>query len=938
MACIGVGASRPYHEGFMRGPGRVLERGAGRALLVVVVAAGLVGSVLAGAASAQGAAPSHRAPAGRVRQVSNPAAGRYIVTLKGSAKNDPDASSQQLTREHGGQVTHVYHRVLQGYSAKMSAAQAAALAQDPNVAVVQQDGIVHATGSESPAPTGLDRINQRNLPLDNIYTWGADGHNVHAYVIDTGIQTTHMDFGGRATFGVDEVGDGFPNGQDCNGHGTHVSGILGGHTYGVAKMVNLVEVRVLDCLGNGFDSGVIAGVDWVTMNAALPAVANMSLGGTQGQPDPTMDSAIQASIAAGIEYAIAAGNDNGADACNASPSDVGFNPLSGNVPAGRNALVAGATDPATDTRASFSNIGSCVKLFAPGVNITSDWNGSSNDGCTMGQLTCILSGTSMATPHEAGTAALYLDEHTTATSAQVATAVLSQATPNVVSNPGAGSPNLLDYTGPGSPVLTSTNGNNFVHLSWTAPSSDGGSPLTGFNIYRGTTNGGELPTPIMMVPPSTTTFNDTTAVNGTTYYYQVGAVNPVAATRSNEQFSTPQPAFMPGSYFTVAPTRILDTRFGTGGLSRFGPGQSQDISVASACSSVVPTPSNLQAVVMNVTVTNPDSFGYLTLGPAGNSIPLASNLNFSAGETVPNLVTVPVGFGITFGQKVSIFNAVGNTDLVADVEGCYDDGSLTANNPGLFHAISPTRILDTRFGTGLSGRFGPGQTRPFTVAPSGPLPPNGVASDAQAVILNVTVTNPSAASWLTVFPATGGVCGAPPTASNLNFSAGETVPNLVMVKVGTNGQICIFNNAGSTDVVADAVGYFDTTMGTKFTPLAPARILDTRFGTGLVGQFGPGQTRNLAVAGNGGVPSSGAVAVVMNTTVTGPSAASWLTLFPANGGSVPTASNLNFSAGETVPNLVTVELSTPPSVAGAVSIFNNAGNVNVVADVEGYFS
>jgi subtilisin family serine protease len=264
-------------------------------------------------------------------------------------------------------------------------------------------------------------MDQRALPLNGSYTYQADGTGVTAYIIDTGINFTHSEFGGRASTGVDEMTPG-GNAADCNGHGSHVAGTVGGATYGVAKNVKLVAVRVLDCSGSGTSSGAIAGIDWVTAHRSLPAVANMSLSGSYSQ---AMNDAIARSIAAGVVYAVAAGNSS-ADACTTSPASA------------PDAITVGATD-ASDVFAGFSNFGSCVKLNAPGVGITSATIGSDAAITT-------LSGTSMASPHVAGAAAVYLQKNSGATPAQVRTALTGAATSNVIQAIGTGTPNLLLFS------------------------------------------------------------------------------------------------------------------------------------------------------------------------------------------------------------------------------------------------------------------------------------------------------------------------------------------------------------------------------------------------------------------------------------------------------------------------------------------------------------
>ena len=367
--------------------------------------------------------------AGDFRTVDNPVQGRYIVVLKqGAARLSAEAGGKArvpdvargMAAAHGAKLLRSYENALRGFVVDADDRALAKLLADPRVAYVEEDGYASIDATQAGATWGIDRVDQRNLPLSGTYTYNTTAAGVHAYIIDTGMLASHSEFAGRVGNGFDAVGGGT---NDCNGHGTHVAGTVGGTTWGVAKGVTLHPVRVLDCGGSGTWAGVIAGIDWVAANRVLPAVANMSLG---GGANTSVDAAVANLTNAGVTVAVAAGN-NTSDACGFSPARA------------PSAITVGSTT-STDAASSFTNWGTCLDIFAPGSSITSAWN----TGTT---ATNTISGTSMASPHVAGAAALYLAGNPSASPATVRNALVGNATPSkVTSIPGSGSPNLLLYT------------------------------------------------------------------------------------------------------------------------------------------------------------------------------------------------------------------------------------------------------------------------------------------------------------------------------------------------------------------------------------------------------------------------------------------------------------------------------------------------------------
>ncbi len=802
----------------------------------------------------------------------------YIVQLKAGV------SADQVVPQIMGEGAEVIDKVFQGGIADLNGAEAAALAKNPLVSSVQKDTVITlAATTQVNAPWDIDQLDSPTAATNGSYTYPNDGTGVTVYVIDSGIQRTHTQFAGaKIAAGYDFI-DNDTDTSDCAGHGTAVSSLITGSTLGAAKGVTLVPLRAFACDGKATGSNVIRAAQWIATNRVpgTPAVVNLSFGGANPYAGRTsQDLAFQSLINSGVDVVAAAGND-GTNACTVSPAAL------------PDAITVAAVNR-LHAEASWSNYGSCVDLYAPG------------DGVYAAILNSTIgtgSGTSFAAPLTTAVVALILHDHPTWTPAQVRAELMGQAVTGLVT--GARSANKLLHVGTGTlvgaaPTIT---GEPFVGKTLRATLHWTPTPTT--STYQWKRNG----VPIVAAAAATyvATSADlgqslTVAVTGSTpgYYDVTGTSTAV----------TPTTAPDPGMVVTMTPSRLMDTRSGLGATGPLHNGQTVKIPVAGVGNIMA----SASAVLINITVTDATSSGYVTAYASGGAKPATSNANFTAGKTSANLALVPVGAD----GAIALTVAAVSVSLVVDVQSYVAGGGVT--DAGAVVPVAPVRLWDTR----QNRVVGPGQILNVKVAGIPAVP-----AAATAVFLNVTVTEPQANGYLTVFPAGE----ARPATSNLNFVTNLTVPNLALVKVGADGFISILNaNPGTAHIVVDLQGYITAGTPSKagsVVPVSPVRVVDTRLGLGAHGPVAANSGVVVTISGPS-VPT-GTTGAFMNLTVTEPKADGWVAAYPTQA-SRPLVSNLNFVTGQTVPNLATVGLGDAHA-----TLFNGSyASVQLVADVFAY--
>jgi len=748
------------------------------------------------------------------------------------------------------------------------------------------------------------------------------------YVVDTGIRP-HDEFGDRLLDGYSTVA-GDSSWVDCHGHGTHVASTAVGDRFGLADDAVVVPVRVLDCGGGATTSGVVAGLDWILTHDAdgRRGVVNLSLG---GPASPALDDAVADLVAAGFVVVVAAGNEN-QNACNVSPARE------------PSAITVAATNSA-DARPWFSNTGSCVDIFAPGVDIIAAGIGSDDDTAT-------YSGTSMASPHVAGAAAMILALDPSATPADVRATLVNESIDGIISDAGVNSPNRLLRVGSPAPVaapvpnaptnVRAAAGNGSVTVSWTIDDTHSialashtvtGEPASGCTVAADITScvidGLANDVTYRFSVTSTDEDGTTSAASAEVTATPVAPEPPMEPTPeptpepAPEPEPTPEPAPVepdtadPWSapITAVSPDRLLDTRSAIG-IDRVTPlAHSERIEVVVAGRAGVPA-TGVSAVSLNVTATSTSTrggFGYITVYPCTTTVPDTSSVNFADGATVANSVLTPLSADGTV-----CFTVYGSAHIIADV-----NGAVMANNG--FEPVTPTRRADTRSGLGDIPAAHVGGDYILEIPMLGR---SGVPSDGvNAVTMNLTVTDtssPIGAGYATVYD-----CGITPNSSNLNFTPGDTVANGVIAPLSDNGSICVYV-FGAAHVIVDVNGWFVD--GEGYQALRPTRLADTRTpdASSRVGRAdGTGAPVEVKIAGRTGIPTDRVSGASLNVTVTGATAAGFITVYPC--GAIPNASNVNFDVGDTVANAV----FTPLSDTGTICVYVY-GEADIIVDVNGF--
>jgi Subtilase family len=643
-------------------------------------------------------------------------------------------------------------------------------------------------------------------------------------------------------------------------------------------------------------SDILRATDWVSSHRApgAPAVVNMSFGvsaAVMGN-DTSLDTAIQSLVNSGITVVAAAGN-NGGNACQEDPARVPD-------------VITAAAVASNRTEASWSNYGSCVDLFAPGSAVKAAGLDPLNS--TPGTTYYAESGTSFSAPLVAAAAAQALHDVPAWTPAQVASDLVARADPGVVTGPSGGAPRsvneLLNVSTQFSGTAPTISGARFA--GQTLKASLHWFPAPASTAYQWLRNGTPIPNATSAsYVPTTSDVGQSITVSAT------GSRTRLADVTGTSQAVVPAAAPRPGTVVTMSPVRLMDTRTGLGATGPVRNGQVVKLPIAGVADMM----SSVSAVLVNITVTDATSAGFVTAYASGGAMPPTSNANFVAGSTSANLALVPVGSD----GAIALSLAATSAQLVVDVQSYIAGG--TVSDAGAVKPVTPARLLDTR--------SWPTAVRPWQSVPVQVTGSHDVPSDATAVFLNVTVTEPQASGYLTAYPTGESV----PATSNLNFLAGQTVPNMVLVKVGAGGSISIFNaNAGTAQIVVDVEGY--VTAGTasvpgSVVPVSPVRVVDTRIGLAGTGPVAAWGTVVVTIGGGSAPPTPHGV--FMNLTVTEPQAAGWVSAYPTQS-SPPLVSNVNYVPGQTVPNLATVGLAS----SKATLLNGSSKTVQLVADIFGY--